>query len=118
MAHADAARKSVPSLYEATLLQADVHTLRSREQQETGDEAASARSITEAESAFGAVAEYARSEPLALEGLCQTALQRMEGVVWKRAADVSTLTFTPCSWPPTVHAFQGVSPAGVCPAAT
>jgi serine/threonine-protein kinase len=84
LAQADAARERAPSLYEATLLQADVHTLRSREQQETGDEAASARSITQAESAFGAVAEYARSEPLALEGLCQTALQRMEGVVWKR----------------------------------
>jgi serine/threonine-protein kinase len=84
LAQARAARTRVPSLYEASLLQADVHTLRSREQQETGDEAGSARSIAEAESAFREVAEYARSEPLALEGLCQTALQRMEGVVWKR----------------------------------
>jgi serine/threonine-protein kinase len=84
LAHADAARERVPSLYEASLLRADVHTLRSREQQETGDEAGSTRSVAEAESAFRAVAEYARSEPLALEGLCQTALQRMEGVVWKR----------------------------------
>ena len=84
LSHADAARKSVPSLYEASLLRADVHTLRSREQQETGDEAGSARSIAEADAAFREVVEYARSEPLALEGLCQTALQRMEGVVWKR----------------------------------
>jgi serine/threonine-protein kinase len=84
LAKADAARARVPSLYEASLLQADVHAVRSREQQETGDEPGSARSVDEAESAYRAVAEYARSEPLALEGLCQTALQRMEGVVWKR----------------------------------
>ena len=63
LAHADAARARVPSLYEASLLRADVHTLRSREQQETGDEAGSAGSVDEAESAFRAVAEYARSEP-------------------------------------------------------
>lgn len=84
LAQADAARERAPSLYEASLLQADVHAVRSREQQETGDEAGSAKSVDEAESAYQAVAEYARSEPLALEGLCQTALQRMEGVVWKR----------------------------------
>jgi eukaryotic-like serine/threonine-protein kinase len=84
LTHADAARKAVPSLYEAGLLRAEIHAVRSREQQETGDEAGSARSVDEAESAYREVAEYARSEPLALEGLCQTALQRMEGVVWKR----------------------------------
>jgi serine/threonine-protein kinase len=84
LARAGAARERVPSLYEASLLQADVHVLRSRERQETGDEAGSAQSIDDAESAYREVADYARSEPLALEGLCQTALQRMEGVVWKR----------------------------------
>ena len=84
LARADAAREAVPSLYEASLLRADIHAARSRQQQETGDEAGSAQSVDEAESAYRAVAEYARSEPLALEGLCQTALQRMEGVVWKR----------------------------------
>jgi len=84
LTQARAARERVPSLYEAGLLAADVHAVRSREQQETGDEAGSARSVDEAESAYREVAEYARSEPLALEGLCQSALQRMEGVVWKR----------------------------------
>jgi serine/threonine-protein kinase len=89
LAKAEAARERAPSLYEAGLLQADVHAVRSREQQETGDEAGSATSVDQAESAYRAVAEYARSEPLALEGLCQTALQRMEGVVWKRGDVVS-----------------------------
>jgi len=84
LAKAEAARAGAPSLYEATLLAGDVHAKLSREQNETGDEAGSARSVDEAETAYRAVADYARSEPLGLEGLCQTALQRMEGVVWKR----------------------------------
>jgi len=84
LAQAEAARARVPSLYEASLLQADVHAVRSREQHETGDDKGSAASVAEAEAAYRAVAEYARSEPLAREGLCQTALQKMEATLWQR----------------------------------
>jgi serine/threonine-protein kinase len=88
--HADALAKAreaadrVPWLFEARLLQGDVHVALSRVRHETGDAEGSRKSLAEAEAAYGAAAEYARSSPAALEGLCQIGVQRMEVTLYQR----------------------------------
>jgi predicted Ser/Thr protein kinase len=84
LAKAAAARAQVPWLYEASVLQGDVHSRLSQEKHETGDEAGSEAAVGAAESAYRAAADYARSEPDALEGLCQMGIQRMEAVLYAR----------------------------------
>jgi eukaryotic-like serine/threonine-protein kinase len=81
---ADVARARLPWMYEASLLKGDVEARLSRVAHETGEEAASERAIQQAEDAYRAAADIARSEPAAYEGLCQMGLQRMEATLWTR----------------------------------
>jgi predicted Ser/Thr protein kinase len=85
-----AARAKAPWLYEAQLLQGDVYALMSREKHETGDAPGSAAAVEKATSAYTAAAEYARSDPAAREGLCQTGIQRMERKLYQ-GADLAAL---------------------------
>jgi eukaryotic-like serine/threonine-protein kinase len=82
---AAAARAGAPWLYEAALLEGDVHARLSRERHETGDAAGSRTALVAAEERYRAAADYARSDPAARDGLCQTYLQRMEWVVYTGA---------------------------------
>lgn len=85
LAKAGEARARVPWLYEATLLAGHVHAALSQERHETGDAAGSLRALRAAEQAYGSAVEFARSDPAGLEGLCQTAVQRMEVALQTRA---------------------------------
>ena len=62
----------------------------SREKHETGDAAGSAAAVEQATSAYTAAADYARSDPAAREGLCQTGIQRMERKLYQ-GADLAAL---------------------------
>jgi eukaryotic-like serine/threonine-protein kinase len=84
MAKADAALLRAPWLYEAHLLKGDVLSQLSRVRHETGDAQGSLAAIAEAESAYRAAATFARSEPLALLGVCQLGIQRMEVTLFAR----------------------------------
>ncbi len=81
---ADAALARVPWLYEATRLKGDVHAVLSRVKHETGDALVSRQEADAAEAEYQRTADFARSDPGAHEGLCQVALQRMEGVLYGR----------------------------------
>ncbi len=72
----------VPWLYEAHLLEGDVHATRSRERHERGDAAGSREALEQAEAAYGRALEIAHSDPAPREGLCQVAVQRMEWTVY------------------------------------
>jgi len=82
LAGARRALARVPWLYEALLLQGDVHVVRSRERHERGDAAGSREALAQAEAAYGEALEIAHSDPAAREGLCQAAIQRMEWTVY------------------------------------
>ena len=84
LAKAESAAARVPWLYEARLLQGDVHVALARERHETGDADGSRRSVLDAEAAYRTAAEYARSSPVALDGLCQIGVQRMEVTLYQR----------------------------------
>jgi eukaryotic-like serine/threonine-protein kinase len=84
LAKAEQAAARVPWLFEARLLQGDVHVGLARERHETGDAEGSRRAVSDAEAAYRTAAEYARSSPAALEGLCQIGLQRMEVTLYQR----------------------------------
>ena len=86
LAKADAAAAKVPWLFEARLLRGEVHAVQSRERHETGDAEGSRHSLAAAEAAYGDAAEFARSSPAALEGLCQVGIQRMEATLYQRGA--------------------------------
>ena len=76
------AAQRLPWLYEAHLLEGDVHAVTSRERHERGDAAGSRQALEQAEAAYGRALEIARSDPAPREGLCQAALQRMEWTVY------------------------------------
>jgi serine/threonine-protein kinase len=84
LAKAAQTRARMPWLYEASLLEGDVHAVMSREKHETGDAAGSRTAVAAAEGAYRAAAAYARSEPEAFEGLCQIGLQRLEVALYAR----------------------------------
>ena len=95
LAKADEAVARAPWLYEARLLKADVHSALSREKHETGDSAGSAKAVEAAVAVYKEVADHARSEPAAREGLCQTGIQRMERKLFQ-GADLDTLYAEAC----------------------
>ena len=95
LAKADEAMARAPWLYEARLLKANVHSAISREKHETGDAAGSARAVEAAVAEYKEIATYARSEPAAREGLCQTGIQRMERKLYQ-GADMETLYAEAC----------------------
>jgi serine/threonine-protein kinase len=76
------ARAQDPGLYQADLLRGEVEITRSRELHETGDAAGARQALEQAEAAYQAGADYARSDPEAREGLCQAQLQRLETLVY------------------------------------
>ncbi len=94
-AKADEAIARAPWLYEARLLKANVHSAISREKHETGDAAGSAAAVEAAIAEYRGIATYARSEPAALEGLCQTGIQRMERKLYQ-GADMDALYAEAC----------------------
>jgi eukaryotic-like serine/threonine-protein kinase len=89
LAKAEEAARGVPWLYEARLLQGDVQVALARQRHETGDADGSGRAVRDAEAAYGAAAAYARSSPVALEGLCQIGIQRMEVALYQRGGDLA-----------------------------
>jgi hypothetical protein len=89
--HAERAQQRVPWLFEARLLQGDVHVTLARTRHETGDAAGSRSALQAAHDAYAAASTLARSSPAALEGLCQIGVQRMEVRVYERGADVVPL---------------------------
>jgi serine/threonine-protein kinase len=95
LAKADEALARAPWLYEAGLLKADVHSALSREKHETGDSAGSVQAVAAAVAEYEDVAGYARSEPAAREGLCQTGIQRMERKLYQ-GADLDALYAEAC----------------------
>jgi len=84
LAQAAAVRQQANWLYEASILEGDIHSSQSQRLHETGDEPASQKAVSDAEAAYREAANYARSDPAAYEGLCQMELQRMEGAVYAR----------------------------------
>ncbi len=91
VSHADAALARVPWLYEANVLKGDVHAAMARQQHETGDAEGSRRSVERAAQAYRSAADYGRSDPGALEGLCQLGIQRMEVSLFARGGDLAPL---------------------------
>jgi serine/threonine-protein kinase len=84
LAKADAALARASWLFEARLVQGEVHAVLARARHETGDSRGYLESLAAAEAAYGHAAEFARSNPEALEGLCQIAVQRMESTLYER----------------------------------
>jgi serine/threonine-protein kinase len=84
LTQAAAVREQAPWLYEARLVEGDVHSKESQSLHEQGNEAASQKAVEDAEAAYREAANYARSDPAAYEGLCQMGLQRMEATVYAK----------------------------------
>jgi serine/threonine-protein kinase len=90
LGRARASLQRAPWHYEALLLEGDVSAELARERHETGDATGSRAALLEAESAFRAAADFARSDPAARGGLCQAGVQRMEWLLYQ-GADLAPL---------------------------